>query len=278
MAFPAADVWYSRLGMKFGSYRQILLDTFQEKSKNRALYSMAAFARDLGLPHSRLIEVLKGRQGLSKASALAICERIGFSSKVSERFCLLVAAEHARSKKERELATARLLESGENDRIHFVTPEQTGQMKWTHLAILCLFEIAGLRVTPSLINERLGLEPPEALRALRTLQSAGFLGENDTGWFLLTKRIESLTFSGPTPEATRAIHVDMMTKARQAMMTAAIEGRQIGTSIFALRRNDLLEYKNMIRDFRRRIEERANELGEKDAVYCLGMQFFEVTK
>ena len=262
--------------MKKHSYRSILIQTFKKRSTRNAGYKMSAFARDLGITQSRLTEILKGRQGLSKELASKICDRLGFSPIEKNRFCLLVSQAHARSQKEKNIATAELLKLDERTEIHYLDPAQTSWIKWYHLAILSLFETTEKEVTARSASEKLGIRITDAEEALTSLVFQNFLLNQNNKFVLNTPRIEGLIFSGTTPEAMRALNIEMMEKAKEAMLDAPIAERQIGTSIFALNKAELQEFKNMIRDFRRAIEKKADELSHKTSVYGLGIQFFEI--
>ena len=67
-------------------------------------YSLRAFARDLEISASRLSAVLRGKQGLSEASATRLASKLGMEALTAQRFILMVLAADSRSKKRRSEA------------------------------------------------------------------------------------------------------------------------------------------------------------------------------
>ena len=69
-----------------------------------------------------------------------------------------------------------------------------------------------------------------------------------------------------------------MKKAMEALYEQDVLEREISSNIFSVRKDQLPKFKEKLRDFRRELEHEASQQKEKDAVYCLSMQFYELTK
>lgn len=91
-------------------FRDFLLEELARRQKRNALYSMNAFARDLGFSSSRLSEILNTKVGISESRAADIAEKLHLSDSETKYFIDLVQSEHGRSLVTKELARARLRE------------------------------------------------------------------------------------------------------------------------------------------------------------------------
>lgn len=262
--------------MRANKFQDILLEEFRKRAAQRASYKMSTFARDLGLSQARLTEILNGKQGLSRVTAAKICAKLNFSREESEYFELLVTAQHARSRKERELARSHLSRLGQDGKTTFFEAAQIPWMRWYHLALLCLFETQA-EITSAQAATRLRLKREEAEKALGELTAQGLLKHEKSTWIVPHTRTETLHFGTVTPESIRQLNADMMEKAQQAF-AHPLEERLIGASIMALSKQDLADLRVMIRDFRRRLEDRAGSADRKDAVYNFSFQFFELSR
>lgn len=94
--------------MQYEDYRQILKNELTRRCGNNALYSLRAFARDIGVSPSQLTEVLGGKHGLSGRKAKTVSQNLGFNKEETNFFVDLVEATHGRSEVKRELAKIRI--------------------------------------------------------------------------------------------------------------------------------------------------------------------------
>lgn len=85
-------------------YRDIIKAEFAERRAVQPFYSLRSFAKDLGLKHSHLSNLFRGKRGLSKNNALPIARALGLKTFAARRFELLVSAQSGRTKIERNLA------------------------------------------------------------------------------------------------------------------------------------------------------------------------------
>jgi len=85
-------------------YRELIRDEFNRRRAREPFYSLRGYAKDLGLKHSHLSLLFRGRRGLSKHSALGVAYALGLRTFAAKRFCFLVSAQSGRSREERNLA------------------------------------------------------------------------------------------------------------------------------------------------------------------------------
>jgi uncharacterized protein (TIGR02147 family) len=241
---------------------------------------MRAFARDLGLSPSRLCQVLKGKQGLSKAAAVSICHKLGFTPEETHHFTCLVDASDARSKKDRARAEAALAELVQSQ-VQFKTlPEDAFQVisEWHYYALKELLRTNNFKYDTDWIAKRLGISRYEVEVAIEKLQKLGFVR-------VLGDRMESTETATTTTHnvpsrALRLFHKSILNKAIDAIDFQAVNERDITSLTIPVAKRDLPIYQEEIKKFRRQFCSlaEARPPGEKDEVYNLSVQFFRLTE
>jgi uncharacterized protein (TIGR02147 family) len=260
------------------SYTTILERELEGRCRNNPRYSLRAFARDLGISPSRLSEVLRGRYGMSRKAAEAISDRLGFSAQERERFCDLVESRHARNRTQRKLAETRLLKYVDDGKTRSLNLDTFAIVSdWHHFAILELVHLEGFRNDAKWIGRALGIPSAIVPPAIERLKRAGLLEQ--VGGELRVLLASSFTTDGTPSEAIRAFHSQLLDKARQALFTQPLERREYASIVLSVPRKRLPEAKERIRAFHRDFNDSFSKAGQKrDAVYCLGLQFFEMTR
>lgn len=245
--------------------------------KRDSRYSLRAFARELKLSPSRLSEILSGKQGLSRNAARSIATQLGYGTKEIDLFCDLVDSQHARAKVNRELAKIRL-DKRKSDPEHLLLREDTFKLiaDWHHFAILQLTELKGFKSDPQWIANALGVTLLDVTDALRRLERLGMI-ESHRGRIRATQSTTRTTDDVPS-EAIRKAHRQILERASLALSTQPVEQREISANIIPMNQKQLEEAKRWLRSFRRRFAQRLAAADEKDRVYCLGIQFFNLTQ
>jgi uncharacterized protein (TIGR02147 family) len=266
-----------------GDYRKLLKETLEDRCQVNPRYSMRAFARDLKISSSRLSQILHGKQGLSEDRALEIARLLGLSTREAEIFRTQVRASDSRSKSKRRVAEIEL-----ESRQLASSPTQTLQMDafrvisdWYHFALLELTTLPSFKSESAWIAKRLGISRHEVDQAIERLKRLELLEEKRGR--LRSTETHLYTGEGVPSEAIRKFNKQILAKAVQAIDLQPLEERDITTLTVAISASDLPEYRDMIRDLRRRINQRAMEKSNKsrrgpDEVYCLGIQFFRMSE
>src|SRR3954469_11187074 len=89
-------------------YQDFLLEEFRSRRSRNPHYSLRAFARDLGMPASKLSQNLRGLCGISVAKAEKIAGKLQMRDDEKQLFLALVESQHARSRVARQQAQASL--------------------------------------------------------------------------------------------------------------------------------------------------------------------------
>jgi uncharacterized protein (TIGR02147 family) len=263
--------------MSNANYRDYLRREFDARSRANERYSLSIFARDLGLAPSRLSEILSDKQGISREVAARIAALIKLKQDDAEYFCDLVEVEHARSAEKRKLAKVRLEEREldstywtlQNDAFHLIAD-------WYHFAILQLVEMKSFNRNSRWIALTLGISRGEAEAAVARLVRLGVLVENKTR--LNRSKDFVATTDGVPSSAIRKFHRQVLEKAIVALDKQSIEQRNYSSNFVTISKTDLPRAKDMMKRFRRRFVSELSANDEKDGVYCLSMQFFELTR
>lgn len=256
-------------------YQDFLLEEFRSRRSRNPHYSLRAFARDLGMPASKLSQNLRGLCGISVAKADKIASRLQMRDDERQLFLALVESQHARSRVARQQAQASL-QKIRSEKLDELSLETFSTIRdWYHMAILEMTDLKGFRPEPEWIAQTLGL-PLEIVReAVQRLQALNLLIVDDNGW---RQTHVSLELPSGVPSRTiREHHKQILSKAGTAIDQVAIDRRDYSSQTFAFDHRHLAEVKNMIREFQRKLG-RLSHMGEKDSVYIMSMQLFPIVE
>jgi uncharacterized protein (TIGR02147 family) len=258
-------------------FRTILRNELELRAQNNPNYSLRAFARDLKISPSRLSEIFSGKQGLSPAAALKIAERLGYSEDERERFCNLVSSVHARSRKEREVAKGRLKETESDDDIHLLRMDAFKVISdWYHLAILEMIGLKWYKNDTRLLAKKLGITAIQAELAIDRLIRLKLLEWQ--GDKLVPLKGPGLIPGGVPSDSIKKFHSQILDQGKEALVLQGINEREFQVSIIAVDRSKLQEAKDDIEKFRRKFCKRMDESDNKDGLYCLAVQFFNLER
>ena len=262
----------------FKDYREILLSEMSRRMKSNPRYSQRAFARALGLNPSRLNEILSGKDGLSRSSALSVAERLRMGEGEKEVFVDLVELRHGRSRAARELAKRRL-----ESRSAMLVPSGTAHADtlqsladWHHFAILSLCKGEGLDGGAEAISSRLGIPLTDTESAIERLARIGLLEGSDGR--LKAREGAVVGTDGLPLEAVRRFHEQILEEARWALRFQEPRRTDYGSVVLTIGADRIEEAKALIQEFRRSLAARFESASaQRDQLYCLTMQFFELS-
>lgn len=256
------------------NYRSFLLEKFEERKMRNKSYSLRAFSRDLGFPPSRLSEILNGKVGLSEKKALEVAESLQLSKTDKVLFIDLVLSEHARSTVEKEQAQSRL-RNRLLDAVVLKNEDFFLISDWYNFALIELVRLPGEH-SIEVFSKKLGLSNDVVADAMSGLERLGYIKKNSTGWAVAN---QDLTTQVDIPSAAiRKHHAQLLDKAKSALESKPVEERDFSSFIFALNREQLDYAKERLRSFRRSLVKELEEMPNRDAVYCLSLQLFELTE
>ena len=264
--------------MQYQSYHELLMDEFDRRKQINPAYSLRAYARDLELPAPRLSQVLNKKQGLSVEIAEKVARKLKLSENRKQWFCHSVGSYHSRSYKERNEFKQRMSKYREEAKIYSEMHLEYFKViaEWYHFAILELTYLTTFQNDEEWMAGMLGisaLEVKEAVQRMKTLE----LIREENG-----KLIDAFKFlatpSDVPSDSLKKFNSQLILKALAAINEQDVDKREIASNIFSLNRNSIPMIKEKLRTFRRELELEVSREKDKDSVYCLGMQFYELTK
>lgn len=252
-------------------YQDFLLEEFRARRSRNPNYSLRAFARDLGMPASKLSQNLRGLCGISVAKAETIADRLQMREDDRRLFLALVESQHARSRVARQQAS-HALEHIRRDKLDELSLEKFSVVRdWYYMAILEMTDIKGFKPDLAWMAARLDL-PVELVReAVERLNELGLLDTAGPVWNQTHKDLELP--SGMPARSVREHHKQILTKALVAVDEVPVDAREYSSQTFAVARSALPDLKGLIREFQRKVARLAGQ-GEKDEVYQLSIQLF----
>ncbi len=257
------------------TYRDLIVDEFRRRQKRNAAYSLRAFSRDLGLSSSRLSEVINGKVGISEVRADGIANKLRLNTNEKSLFVDLVQSEHGRSRMTKTAALtrikARMLQSRamNDDEFQFISD-------WHNLALIELLNVPGVEHSVASFSKKLGLTEEVVRETLDRLQRLGHIAPEGDRWVPVD--VESTTTFDIPSKAIRNFQTQVLNLAQRTLEERDVAERDLSSLIFAFNSQQMVYAKERIREFRRTLVKELEDIGEKDSVYCLSVQFFELTE
>lgn len=255
------------------TYRLFLTREFERRCEKNPRYSLRAFARDLGLPASRLSEILRSQSGLSEAAAIVVAKKLNLTGDEIDLFQVMVSAEHSRSGLKREQAKVRLKTLFEGQGIPIMEVEKAKIISdWYYSAILELTDVVDFQSDEYWISRRLNVNLEKIHSAIQRLFQFGLL-ENSSGRWRQTQR--QLSFTSAIANADfKKHHLQMLEKARGAINELNDEVREISSVTLAMSSQQLPALKKMLKELRRKVMIEAEKMSPKDRVYGMALHLF----
>lgn len=238
--------------------RRLLQNELSQRRIRNSLYSMRAFARDLGVGLGSLSEVMSGKRELSKKNLLKVLQALNVSAE--DRAQILNNETKPRTPAEEHQL---LLE----DQFKLISD-------WYYLAILNLAKLKTNKADPRWIAARLQIEPYMVAEALERLQRLELLKIEKKR---LVRTAQPLTTSRDLPStAIRKHHAQNLLLAEKAIHNVPLELREFGSVTMAVNLKNLTKVKDLLLKTRKKAADLL-EQGDTTEVYTLSFQLFPVT-
>lgn len=255
-------------------YQKFLKDELDRRKRRNGSYSLRAYARDIGVPSSKLSQYINGECGLSAEKAEYIAGKLRLSPAEVELFSCSAEASHARDAVSRDLAKERLQELLSRV-FNNVNMEKFSLIRdWYHFAILELTEVSGFQSSVQWIAQVLGIPENQVQEAVERLDLLGLLDVSGERWVQTQKDFET-----PPDFKSRAIreyHRQMLNVVESRFEDIPLELRELGSVVFALDKDLVPEFKDLLRRFQKEAAALAERSSQKDSVYVLNYQLLPV--
>jgi len=264
------------------SVQEILLNELQLRTHKNSAYSLRAFARDLSLTPSHLSSLLKKKAGISKEKAIKIAKTLNLSAEQKKIFVGLAESQFGRNEVQRKQAFDQLQKIQTKYKSNEVVDADLFTLisDWFHFAILELCYVKNFKAIPSWIASRLAITAVQAEEAISRLLKYKLIK------FQNNQLVPTQDFSvvkGDIPlTSIRKFHSSMIQMGLASIETQNIEQRCLRSSFLAIRKDKLKEAFDYIAQFHEnfceKIGENAQFSYEKDEVYALSTQFFQISR
>lgn len=264
--------------MQYSTYNDLLVEQLELRKQLNPSYSLRAFSRDLGISPSTLSSVLKRKRGISVAVAEKIATKLKLSKEQKDWFCASVGSVHSRSFKERKRFDEIIFRSkSASQNFSEIQLEFFKVISvWHHFAILELTYLKDFQNNLSWISKRLGISKNEVKEAIKRMKDLKLLEEKNGK---LKDVFKFLATPSDTPSSSlKRFNSQLLNLANKALLEQSVDNREIASNIIAINKDNIPEIKEEIREFRRKLEFKVSKDNNKNSVYCLSTQFFELTK
>src|SRR3989338_5924843 len=263
--------------MQTRDYRDLLASEYEERCRRNSHYSLRAFARDLNLGAPRLSDVLNYKSGLSKEASAKIAERLGYNEEEKSFFCTLVESQHARSRAQRKMAHQELKKINKNNDFQTLKMDSFRLVSdWHHFAILELTYLSTFKSDVEWIAKTLGIQKIQAELAIDRLKKMGMLEEKNGRFVAKNEFVASP--SGVPSSAIKQFHRKILEKALSALYLQPVGERDYSSILMAIDEYKLPQAKIWIKEFRRQFCKKLSRSKNKNKLYCLSVQFFNMGK
>jgi uncharacterized protein (TIGR02147 family) len=256
-------------------YRNLLRQELEDRTARNSRYSLRSFASALDISPQRLSDLIRGRYGLSATQAQAIAERLGLTDDELKRFVASAEMLHSRSALRRKVAQETFASlSSEITSLNLDSFEVISV--WYHCAILELTYLKKFNSDSSWISTQLGISKFMVEQAIGRMERLGLLTISKSGKVSRTAEFIA-TPTGIPNKALRSFHKQILEKAIQAIDLQHVDERDVTSTVMAIDRTKMNEAKQDLKHFRRKFMKKYGTSTNQNAVYCLGMQFFNLS-
>lgn len=242
--------------------KDILIALFKVRKDRRPIYSVRAFARDLGVSPTTLSQAMNGRREVSVPLIEKLLELQELSETDRSLLGKLVMDRKNRRKKSRTIT---------------VTLEQHEKISdWHHFAVMNLIKCEDFSSDPGWIAARLAVSKSDAERALENLKNIGLIEKVNGRWV----RVKAdLRFESDRNSAsTKKTQTQLLRKAEEAMMKHDFAVRDLSGTMMAIDPELVPLARTEINKFRSYLAGKLEKAKPGKEVYHLAIQLFPVSR
>lgn len=241
---------------------EFLINEFQRQKTLAPALTNSQFAKNLGIPASRLSDYINGRRVMTVAVAKQVTKNLSLASSDFDHLKTLIELD---KKNKKTLLSETQLRDDEFSVI----------CDWYHFAIMALLTLKNFQSNPEWIAERLNISPDVAKTAVERLLRLGLM-EYQGKKLVATRRQLETTHNIPS-ESLRRSHRQSLQQVIDGLDHVPVHMRDVTSITFAINRKKIGEAKGIIRKFRRKMADLMAQ-GPKTDVYNLNIQLFPVSK
>ena len=260
-------------------YRDYLKDFYEKRKAEMPFYSYRMMGDKLGLDSSYLYRVLQKKQHLPAHALPQAKEILSLSGRQAEYFDLLYSAAVTKDKSKREELVAKALSLRDVERRSLEALELKMLENWWIPAVRAYLELNGGVVNLQQIAK--DICPPiteaQAQEAIETLKEVGLVKKLASGRLALTDA--HLTVGGEEKKvAVRKFQREVLRLAGESLDRVPVTERNVSTLTLSVDQSCFDDLGDMLREFRRLVQKRVDEVKNPDRVMQLSMAFYPVAR
>ncbi len=254
--------------------RHYLKFEFEARKKRRPHYSLRAFARDLELSPSALSEYLSGKLSFSEERVMQVAKKIQIKPTQREHWLDLIKMESSSSKADREVAAVKVRARSSQEKGNLALDLFQIVSDWYHYALLELIDVDSKYQDHKAAAKALRIDTKTVKESWERLIQVG-LAEKSDGVY---KASSLATFAGEDipSAALRNYHAGLISKSLIAQEEQPIEKKEFISIVFSFNSADLKSIKDELYKFEVDLTNRYSQNKNKDSVYCLSTQLFNL--
>ena len=260
------------------NYKEILLREYKKRKQRNPRYTLNSFARDLQISNSRLSQILKGKLGLSEKAAVLLSEALKLSESESKVFCLTAKLSSSRRSIDKEKAKRKLTEIKSKMKFKEVDLRRFSLVSdWYYYALLEALNVKSVKSDYSNLEEIskfCNLDSGLVRKTYDELLTEGFI--QSVNGLLKEKNSYTATPSDIPSDSIKEYQSQIIKRAERSILAQDLTKRDISSIVISINKRDIERLKDKIKKFRRNIAKEFGSGNDKDAVYCLAIQLFDI--
>jgi transcriptional regulator with XRE-family HTH domain len=244
----------------------LLRERLRAAMRRNPRFSLRSFAKQLGIDHSTLSQVLRNRRRLSAGTLEGIGKRMGLSDEVIRAY----AQGH---KKKKPTSPPQDIRG-----VHFDLDTFQTLSIWHHYAILELIQVQGFKTDSRWIAKTLGIAVEDVNIALQRLLRLGLLEMAGRDRWVDTSGDAEFRSATLTEAARSQLNQEIHERAIDAIQCVPSEYRVHRQVVVALDSKQLSRLHTLADEFVRELRTLATESDAKDDVYQVEISLFPVTR
>jgi uncharacterized protein (TIGR02147 family) len=244
----------------------LLRERLRAAVRRNPRFSLRSFAKQLGIDHSTLSQVLRGRRRLSARALGAVGKRMGLSEEAIRAY-----AQNFRKKTDSKSLP-------ENIRsFHFDLDTFQLLSVWHHYAILELIQVQGFKTDSRWIANTLGIAVEDVNIALQRLLRLGLLEMSGRDRWMDKSGDAEFRTAALTETACNQMNQEIHELAVEAIKRIPSQHRAHRQMVVALDSRRLPRLKALADEFMKDLRSLVSESDAKDDVYQVEISFFPVS-
>lgn len=238
---------------------KILQKTYQEKTGKNKLYSLRAFARDIGIGKSTLHEILNSEKRVTKSTALKILQYLEVPAKDFDTIL------NFNINPESDLVFKKL------------TPDEFQRIATCeHYALLSLCQLPNCPSAPEQLSQQLKLSKDQTIQIVESLFGLELIYK-ENNYLKRSSRLLTTTYDVPN-KIIQNYHASNLERIKNSLSEIEVEFRDIASSTFLMSPKKMEELKNDLKALRRKLVSNYEDKAKDSEAYLLNFSVIPISR